>query len=1119
MDRKRYQRIREVLHEVSLKRAGDRESFLDEACGDDHELRREVLSLLDSVGPGTNELVPPPAAPAVPQALGQYRVEEEIGRGGMGAVYAGTDTLSGRRVAIKVVYPHAAGPRFEREARLGAAIHHDNVVRTLDVGQDGGRHYLVMEFVDGRHLRELKSALGTVPETLLREICKQVAAGLAAIHEGGIVHRDIKPENLIITGDERVRIMDLGVAKLHEASAALTRDGQFVGSLHYASPEQCDNKAIGSASDLYSLGIVMHELATGRLPFEGEPSAVLRAHLHKAPPAVADVSPFFAHLVATLLRKKPEERFRSSMQLFAVLVEGEDSAWWRDRERSVRQELPAIPVRRDTALFGRSNELKALHDAWERGGAVVLQGEAGLGKSRLVDSFLRSLTGQDIHVLYGSFPPTGGLGGVTDAIDAKFGHDTVAPGLSPAAFRAECTRLLRQLADEKPTVWVVEDLHFAPEMGRNVATDLARAAEGRPALVLLTSRTEVPDLPRIELAHLDVEAVVGMVGSEDMGRRIARKADGVPFFVLELKHALDDGGALDEVPSAVRDLIIARLGQIERNERVILDVSAVQGYEFDADLVAAAIERPVVSVLQDLAELERSSGVVRSAGRRYRFDHHQIQEVLYADLHERLREEYHTRLADAAGEDEPWFFAYHHLFGVRPEDGVRHLGEALDHLRKRFRYEEVVGLADRALAHLSGEARVPTLLKLANSYNVLGRRDAQLAAIEEAVALAPDHSKALHALATYYFLVGKAEESIRYARRAIETATTPHDEAHARAGIGTTLVRLGRTDEARVEIERAREIAIEIGNKRVEAAATGQLGAIHANQNDYGRALELHTRFRDLTVESGERRDQAYAESSIGLVHWYMGRHDEAYEHHAKALDLACEVGDRRVEQIALCNLGLALRDKGWLEQGLIMFRRMLEIAVEIEDPKAESIARVNVAFMDAILGRREEAVATYMLAAEQARGLGLKYIEGHATLNAAQLRDDVDMAREALALFSEAKDRDGYAESKLVIGRLTGEEACFREAAAIADDIDVPSHRLIARAYLGAPLLAEDEARAAHHQRMEAAFILWKKTGDATRLAEARGLLQEMRAHAPRADRDLLIANVPLHREISTSE
>ena len=379
------------------------------------------------------------------QRLGPFTIEAELGSGGMGTVYRATGPDG--TVALKVVHPHLlATPgffkRFLREAEIGKAVRHENVVRTLDVDallvDDKQVNYMVLEYVHGKSLRQLLQDLGTIPETLLREIALQTAAGLAAIHEAGIVHRDLKPENILITDDHEIRIMDLGVAKLQEATIELTREGQFAGSLLYAAPEQFRGDVeAGPAADLYSLGVLLYELATGDNPFRRDDHAqVIEAHLRHEPRRIhehnTETTRFLAELVACLLAKEPGKRFESAESLRHVLEEAERSPWWKSLAPALdRKPRPKIRVRRETQLHGRAADLELLRQAWARaksgeGNTVWVDGEAGIGKTRLLADFLDSIE-DDAHVLYGSYPPSGGLGGISDAILDKFGETQVWP--------------------------------------------------------------------------------------------------------------------------------------------------------------------------------------------------------------------------------------------------------------------------------------------------------------------------------------------------------------------------------------------------------------------------------------------------------------------------------------------------------------------------------------------------------------------------------------------------------------------------------------------------------------------------------------------------------------------
>ena len=433
-NRERYARLRQLLFEATELEGAERAGFLDRACAGDEALRRDLERLLETDPVRTDELispVSPPVASAPPPEIPDYRITREIGRGGMGTVYEARSGES--RVALKVLNPGLVGTpelvrRFVLEAEMGARVDHPNVVRALGAGHHGGVHYLVMEYVEGRSLRALLEELGSVPEALLREIARQASAGLAAIHEAGIIHRDIKPENILITGDDRIRIMDLGIAKPDDSTSQLTLEGQFLGSLQYAPPEQCEGRPVRATADLYSLGVVLYELATGCNPFRREtPGAILRAQIESEPERASEVnselSPFLTELLDTLLRKEPDARFDSAGDLCRVLAEGDTGAWWIERESIRRARArPHVPVPRETRIHDRDAQLDRLLAIWTRtrkerdGGAVVIEAGAGLGKTRLLDALARRVDAEKAHVLYGAFVPHGGLRGFADSL-------------------------------------------------------------------------------------------------------------------------------------------------------------------------------------------------------------------------------------------------------------------------------------------------------------------------------------------------------------------------------------------------------------------------------------------------------------------------------------------------------------------------------------------------------------------------------------------------------------------------------------------------------------------------------------------------------------------------------
>ncbi|MFI1164368.1 protein kinase [Streptomyces sp. NPDC020801] len=248
----------------------------------------------------------------------RYRLHTVIGRGGMGEVWRALDEVLGRPVAVKLllndVADASAEARFRLEAQTSARLHHPHVVGTLDFGAWEDRCFLVMELVEGGSLAGELAAGGPLTPDRLAQVAQQAAEGLAAAHAQGIVHRDIKPGNLLSDRDGTVRIGDFGIARfVDDPSAGLTTTGQIVGTGLYLAPERAIGTPASSASDLYSLGCVLYELAVGRPPFEADTATALLYQHVDAPPLPphqrgAALPPAFEAYLLSMLAKRPEER-------------------------------------------------------------------------------------------------------------------------------------------------------------------------------------------------------------------------------------------------------------------------------------------------------------------------------------------------------------------------------------------------------------------------------------------------------------------------------------------------------------------------------------------------------------------------------------------------------------------------------------------------------------------------------------------------------------------------------------------------------------------------------------------------------------------------------------------
>ncbi|MFM9695126.1 serine/threonine-protein kinase [Streptomyces europaeiscabiei] len=271
----------------------------------------------------------------VGRQIASYRIEREIGRGGMAVVYQALDLRLERTVALKLLAPELARNdtfrrRFTHESRVAAAIDHPHIVPVFEAGETDGVLYIAMRYVAGSDLRHLLDREGPLPVTTATRIAAQVASALDAAHDHGLVHRDVKPGNILVAQGtdsdhpEHVYLTDFGLTKKSLSLTGFTSVGQFVGTLDYVAPEQISGKPVDGRCDVYSLACVVHETLAGRPPFQRDDDmALLWAHQYDEPPPLTagrpDLSPAVDGVLATALAKSPDDRYDSCLSFVAAL--------------------------------------------------------------------------------------------------------------------------------------------------------------------------------------------------------------------------------------------------------------------------------------------------------------------------------------------------------------------------------------------------------------------------------------------------------------------------------------------------------------------------------------------------------------------------------------------------------------------------------------------------------------------------------------------------------------------------------------------------------------------------------------------------------------------------------
>lgn len=713
------------------------------------------------------------ASSSPPLLADRYQRLGVVGRGATGTVYRAVDRLTRRRVALKTLTtepasdaaasdvtlsrPSPGGPELlEREFRLIAGLRHPNVVASLDYAiAEDGRPFFTMDLQDdARALRD--AAVGRTFAGKL-ELLVQLLHALAYLHRRGLVHRDVKPENALCAGDV-VKLIDFGLVKS-------PRDAErgACGTLAYAAPEILRGAAADVRADLYAVGIIAYEIFAGRHPFDlTSPAKLLQSVFASSPDfTLPGIDPAAAPVLARLLARDRNERFADAIDVIAAFEAALHSPL-ASETRSTRASFL-----HGAELVGRDAELARLrlalpHVVTEDRKAVLVGGESGVGKTRLLEELATEAMVRGIRVLRGQALREGArpyevwrgvlrllmllaepgeleasvLKGVVPDIELLLAHDVPdAPELDPEAAHQRLTRVLEALLRRcgQPVLIVLEDLQWAGVESLKLFSRARALSSELPLLVVASYRSdERPDLPN-ELAGVELVALErltanevarlcesitgdrsGDASSRALAELVSRESHGNVFLVLELMRTLAEAaGGLERVSALplssqqlsghIDGLLHGRVEHLSQDDRAFLRVAAVAGRELDMELLAGL--HPTVDV-EACANRAVEAGVLSSVQGRWWFAHDKLREALIDALPEEQRRKVHARLAEAISASAPGDASTlaHHYAGAR--DSAReqeYAALAGDLFLRSGAYHEAIPYLRRALV-LSGPA-------------------------------------------------------------------------------------------------------------------------------------------------------------------------------------------------------------------------------------------------------------------------------------------------------------------------------------------------------------------------------------------------------------------------------
>ncbi len=991
------------------------------------------------------------------KTIANYRILEKIGVGGMGVVYKAEDVKLNRTVALKVpplsvMQDKDKKTRFLREAQTCAALDHPNITRIYGVDEFQGQDFICMEFVDGKTLTNtLREGPLYIKDVV--EIAIQVCSALSQAHQKKIIHRDIKPENIMTTVEGTVKVMDFGIAKFMD-TVTLTREGEILGTVAYMSPQQAVGDEIDFRSDIFSLGSVLYELITGKLPFTGEqPIAIVYSLLNEEPLRISElrenVPIELEQIIFKALRKDPKERYQNISEMqkdiesFRDFFEGKNEKGVLELIATENVFLkPREELRSD--LVGRKDEFEFLKERLTRmllkqGNTVFVAGEAGIGKTRIVQDLAHFAQGKKVRYLLGrcilgegSLPYQPFIEIISKYLQLKeikrekdletFVSERL-PLLSSrmtilkvflnisqvdesVLIRKEqlwdaITRLVENISQERPLLIHLDDIHWADEQTLQLLYYLARNSVNSRILIVCTYRPE--DILEAEPEHplVSVRREMGREGlyqeielqrlkRNDIKQMVESVFPGFDFNhnLMSMLHQETEGN-----PFFVLEILklLKTEGIVEpENGKWALrkEIEEISIPNKVYDVVVRRVskldqkEKEILEVAAVDGEVFQSNSISNCLNYG-RIDVLKTLQHLEKNHHliqarERKYKFDHSKIREILYENiiPELRIEYHHLLG--------------DYYRKNFEVKEEY--APIIAHHLyEGDEKEEALPYLIRAGDVSSRLFANQNALdyyqkaEEVLEMQPECNE--NQLANLYerkagifARLSKYKEGKVLANSSINLARKLGDrnlEGKFHRWLGDFHLRMAEHQDALQQFTEAIRIAKETEDKKIESMALADSGNVYYEKGDYDKALEYYHQALDLNAEVKDLRNEATWLGNTAIIYDIRGAYDSALEYYRKALDIAKKVGDKSGMARHMQNMAIVFINRGEFDAALNEFQQVLEIAQDIGDRRVEGIVLGNIGSVYCDKKDYDLSLRYYKRALEFAQKLGDKRFEG----------------------------------------------------------------------------------------------------------------------------------------------